>query len=87
MPRKLHMISGAIYETETDGVARIRARSGETGRFDAFGNWIDGDLREADPHLCQWVAGRQLPEGMAANTKDLPMGGKDIAKAEAPDDE
>ncbi len=73
MPKKLHMISGAIYESIEDGVAQVTQRDGSSGRFDANGNWIDGEVREADPHLCQWVAGRQLPAGMAANTKDLPM--------------
>ena len=73
MPKKLHMLSGAIYESAGDGVALVTRRDGSSGRFDANGNWLEGEVREADPHLCQWVAGRQLPAGMAANTKDLPM--------------
>lgn len=67
------MLSGAVYETESEGVARVTAADGRTGRFDGEGAWIDGELREADPHLCLWVAGRQLPAGLAGNTKDLPL--------------
>lgn len=73
MPRKLHMLTGAIYETDGEGVVRVTTRQGKIGRFDAHGSWIDGELREADPHLCLWVGGRQLPEGRAASFKDLPL--------------
>lgn len=73
MPRKRHMLSGAIYETEAPGIARVTTPDGATGRFDADGAWIDGDLREADPHMCLWVAGRQLPAGQARSFKDLPL--------------
>lgn len=74
MPKKLHMLSGAVYESLGEGVALVTTRDGRSGRFDANGNWLEGEVREADPNLCLWVAGRQLPAGMAANTKDLPMG-------------
>ena len=73
MPRKLHMLTGAIYESISEGVARVTMPDGRTGLFDHTGRWLDGELRESDPHLCLWVAGRQLPLGMKANTKDLPL--------------
>jgi hypothetical protein len=73
VPRKLHMMTGAIYETISEGVARVTTPDGRSGRFDDTGKWLEGELREADPLLCLWVAGRQLPAGMAANTKDLPL--------------
>lgn len=73
MTRKLHQMTGAVYESEGEGVALVTTRDGRTGRFDDSGRWLSGELREADPHLCLWVAGRQLPEGMKANTKDLPL--------------
>lgn len=66
-------MSGAVYERDGEGVALVTTKDGISGRFDDHGTWLDGELREADPHLCLWVAGRQLPPGMAANTKDLPM--------------
>ena len=83
MPRKLHMLTGAVYDCEEDGVARVTTPDGRTGRFDDTGRWLDGELREADPHLCLWVAGRQLPLGMRANTKDLPLEAQDEGKVES----
>ncbi len=73
MPRKLHILTGAIYESDEPGIARVTTPDGTTGRFDAHGGWIDGALRQADPHLCLWVAGRQLPPGRAAGFRDLPL--------------
>jgi hypothetical protein len=23
--------------------------------------WTEGEIRQADPHLCLWIAGKQLP--------------------------
>ncbi len=80
MPRKLHMLTGAVYDCEADGVARVTMPDGRTGRFDHTGSWLDGELKEADPHLCLWVAGRQLPLGMKANTKDLPLDSQNEGK-------
>ena len=73
MPRKLHRMSGAVYASEEEGVALVTLPDGRFGRFDDTGRWLSGEVREADPHLCLWVAGRQLPLGMRANTKDLPL--------------
>ena len=73
MPRKLHRTTGAVYEGNGEGVAKVTTKDGVTGSFDDTGKWLSGDLLEADPLLCLWVAGRQLPEGFAANTKDLPL--------------
>ena len=74
MPRKRHMLTGAIYETESPGVVLVTTPEGLSGRFDARGVWIDGELREADPHLCLWVGGRQLPADRAVSFRDLPLG-------------
>ena len=82
MPRKLHMLTGAVYESKGDGVATVTTKDGRAGRFDPYGNWIDGEVREADPHLCLWVAGKQLPPGRAANTKDLPLDAQQDTESE-----
>ena len=81
MPRKLHRMTGAVYESDGEGVALVTTKDGKTGRFDDTGAWLGGELREADPLLCLWVAGRQLPEGFAANTKDLPLEAPSKGKA------
>jgi hypothetical protein len=82
MPRKLHILSGAIYESQGEGVVLVTTRDGRTGRFDGKGNWIDGEIYDADPHLCLWVGGRQLPASHAVNTKDLPLAHEAAADGE-----
>lgn len=52
----VHPYSGALYEQ--DGNGNIIVTHGEsTGLFKADGRWISGELRSADPQLCNWVAG------------------------------
>ena len=44
----------------------VRVEDGErTGLFQKDGRWIEGELREADPQFCGWVAGdRHARRGM-----------------------
>jgi hypothetical protein len=54
-----HPFTGANYEP--DGQGRVRVSLGaRTGLFTARGQWVSGDLREADIHLCGWVAGPRI---------------------------
>jgi hypothetical protein len=51
-----HPFSGYLYTSMPDG--RIRVEDGERcGYFHPDGRWIEGELREADPQFCGWVAG------------------------------
>jgi len=65
MRRRWHALSGAIYDVRDDGTVEVTARDGTTGVFTADGEWIEGELRHADPHLCGWLAGPQLPPRLA----------------------
>jgi len=56
-----HPLSGAVYDLEADGTIRVQAKDGRVGKFDKNGVWLDGDVRQADPHLCLWIGGRPLP--------------------------
>lgn len=55
-----HALTGALYGLDEDGLVRVEL-DGRTGWFDAQGRWVRGELREAVPHLCLWIAGPQLP--------------------------
>lgn len=55
-----HPMSGALYDLTDDGTIEV-SKNGATGRFTAHGVWLDGDIKQADPHLCLWIAGKQLP--------------------------
>lgn len=51
-----HPFSKALYEQ--DGPGRVLVTSGDrSGLFDSRGVHISGELEEADPQLCGWVAG------------------------------
>jgi hypothetical protein len=56
-----HPLSGATYDLMDDGTVRVVTRDGRSGRFDQHATWLSGDARQADPHLCQWIAGKELP--------------------------
>ena len=55
-----HPMSGALYDLTDDGTIEV-SKNGATGRFTSHGVWLGGDIKQADPHLCLWIAGKQLP--------------------------
>jgi hypothetical protein len=71
MRRRKHPLSGAIYDVREDGLVEV-SLDGHVGLFTASGEYVSGDLYHADPHLCGWLAGPQMPVGMGSNPKDLP---------------
>lgn len=54
-----HPFTQALYERDDD-LVRVTTTDGLTGRFRADGRWVSGELREADPQLCGWIAGPKL---------------------------
>lgn len=50
-----HPLSGALYDATADGNILVTTNDGASGLFRHDGTWIEGGLRHADPHLCQWV--------------------------------
>ncbi|MEO5899967.1 MAG: hypothetical protein ABIR68_07500 [Ilumatobacteraceae bacterium] len=56
-----HPLSGAVYDLEADGTIQVVAVDGRRGVFDARGVWISGEFKQADPHLCVWIGGEELP--------------------------
>jgi len=65
MAQLKHPISGAVYSLQPSGLVRVD-NNGSTGYFTADGRYHCGDIRQADPHMVQWLAGPKLPDGMAA---------------------
>jgi hypothetical protein len=61
-----HPLSGALYSLRDDGLVEVE-NNGLSGVFRSDGRHVDGDIRQADPHLCLWIAGPQLPD--AANVR------------------
>jgi len=55
MVRRLrHPLSGAIYELDPNGNVMV-TQSGMVGVFTRNGEWLAGELRQADPELCRWI--------------------------------
>ncbi len=71
MRRRRHPLSGAIYEVRNDGLLDV-SLGDKVGVFTPQGEFVRGDVHHADPHLCGWLAGPQVPASMAKNPKDLP---------------
>jgi len=61
-----HPLSGAVYESSEGGRCKVTEVDGRTGLFSDLGRWISGEVREADLHFVNWVAGPQL-DTRAAN--------------------
>jgi hypothetical protein len=65
LPRLKHPISGAIYSRESDGRVKVEL-NGSIGYFTAEGRWLEGDIKQADPHMSLWLGGPQLPAGLGS---------------------
>jgi phenylpropionate dioxygenase-like ring-hydroxylating dioxygenase large terminal subunit len=64
--RTQHPLTGWLYESLGDEKVKVTTPKGETGTFTVNADWIEGDLKDANPHLCLWVAGRQSASGFGA---------------------
>ncbi len=55
-----HPLSGATYEEDGEGNIVV-TRSGVVGVFNRNGEWVRGELRQADPELCRWIKSGDTP--------------------------
>jgi hypothetical protein len=54
-----HPFSGALYERDADGNVLVHL-DGRSGLFAPDGRWLEGELFEADPQMCNWIAGPKV---------------------------
>ena len=50
-----HPLTNEIYEVSDDGANVIVDGKSGSGVFTFSGEWISGDLKVADEHLCGWL--------------------------------
>ena len=50
-----HPITHEIYEVSDDGLNVVVNGDAGTGEFTFGGEWISGELKIADKHLCGWL--------------------------------
>jgi hypothetical protein len=72
MRKKIHPLSGAIYEDMGNGLVRVD-KAGQIGVFKTSGQYVEGDLTFADLHMLVWVGGRELPPGANVNQRRMPL--------------
>ena len=67
-----HPLSGLLYELGEDGLVHVSkpqdSGAAAISKFRADGSWVEGEITHADPNLCNWVGGKQLP-----GSEDLPL--------------
>ena len=63
-PRLRHPLNGWVYEATDDGLVRVTTPKGKCGLFTANAEPVEGELGDVNPHLCNWVGGRQLPQSV-----------------------
>ncbi|MCH1512735.1 MAG: hypothetical protein P8J01_09305 [Acidimicrobiales bacterium] len=65
----IHPLSKALYEKTPEG--NVQVTNGDLqGTFRRDGSWIEGELRECDPQLCNWVSGPPVIHHRMRNFKD-----------------
>ena len=65
-----HPLNGWVYEDLGDGVVEVTTPKGLSGKFTEDAVWLEGELTDANPHLCNWVGGLQLPAKATAAMQD-----------------
>lgn len=78
MPNGLyHAFTKALYEQDGEGNVLV-TDGGQTGLFRRDGSWIEGEIRECDPQMCNWIAGP-----IVANHRVGSAAGQDTHRQEA----
>lgn len=55
----IHPVSRALYEQDGRGNVRVMLDD-KVGLFQRDGEWIEGEVFEADPEFCNWIGGPKL---------------------------
>ena len=63
MRREPHPLTGTIYEEMPDGTVKVqKSNSNAYGVFTWQGEWIEGEVTQADPMMLLYIGGPDLPE-------------------------
>ncbi len=67
-----HPLNGWIYEHIGDGTVEVTTPKGVSGKFTSDARWLEGELKDANPHMCLWAGGYQLgPDAATARARDM----------------
>ncbi len=65
----MHPFSKAIYEVDESGNVMITTTDGRVGRYRRDGSWLDGEVFDVDPQLCNWVGGVRAQHRLQSEPK------------------
>ena len=51
-----HALANTEYHAESANSVRV-VDGDKCGRFDRYGAWLEGEIRQCDPQLCIWLTG------------------------------
>jgi phenylpropionate dioxygenase-like ring-hydroxylating dioxygenase large terminal subunit len=57
----VHPISKHVFRRIEENRVEVTLPNGKTGIFDMRANHIEGEVQSADPHMCNWIAGKIAP--------------------------
>ncbi len=63
-----HPLTGHVYEKMGEDLVHVTQANGDVSKFTAGGEYIEGPMTHADPNMCDWVGGKQLP-----GTEEVPL--------------
>jgi hypothetical protein len=52
-----HALANTEYHAEGANSVRVTDAENKWGRFDRYGTWLEGEIRQCDPQLCIWLTG------------------------------
>jgi hypothetical protein len=65
----IHPFSKALYEQDGEGNVLVKQTDGRSGRYRRDGSWIDGQVFDVDPQLCNWVGGPKAQHRLQSEPK------------------
>ena len=72
--RKYFMrVNGQTYEELGAGLVRVTEASGTSGVFRVNGEWVEGDLRQANIHMLIYTGGPTIPEEFNYRWPEVPV--------------
>ena len=75
MRREPHPLTGTIYEHLGDGKVKVQKDgSNSYGIFDWKGEWLEGEVTQADPLMLMYIGGPDLPLDHVAQGADVRPG-------------
>ena len=68
-----HPLNGWLYERLGEDRVKVTTPRGLSGTFTSQAVWLEGEVKDANPHMCIWVGGRQLPGSDMTSVEGLDL--------------